>query len=183
MVSSNSYVGSKFKNLSLPLASLFVLGGVCLLAVLAQVKIYLPFSPVPITGQTFGVALLALLYGRTLGVATFTTYLLAGAAGAPVFANFQSGLSMGPTMGYLIGMWFSSLLIGTLSEKGFTKTWPKAFFVCVLGSLVVFTSGLTVLSFFVPKESLLVMGLFPFLAGDLFKNTLASFLATRIYKI
>jgi biotin transport system substrate-specific component len=183
MIRSQSVLNTKLKEITVPLALAFTVLGVGLLAVLAQVKIYLPFSPVPITGQTFGVALIALVYGRKLGLLTMSTYLLAGGLGAPIFAKFQSGLAIGPTMGYLIGMWFSTLLIGTLSDRGYAKSWPKAFLACVLGSLCVFSVGLLVLSYFVPSESLLVMGLYPFLIGDLFKNTLASFLASRIYKI
>ncbi len=183
MIQSKAYLSTKFKDLSFPISATFVVVGVSLLSILAQVKLYLPFSPVPITGQTFGVALIALIYGRKLGLITFSSYLMIGAFGAPIFAKFQSGLQLGPTMGYLIGMLASTLIIGTLSDKGYTKTWPKAFLSCVLGSFAVFSCGLTVLSFFVPTESLLMMGLIPFLAGDLFKNTLASFLATRIYKL
>ncbi|MCB0348609.1 MAG: biotin transporter BioY [Bdellovibrionales bacterium] len=183
MIPKQTYLSTKFKDLSFPIAATFVTMGVCFLSLLAQVKLYLPISPVPITGQTFGVALIALIYGRKLGIATISTYLVAGAFGAPIFAKFQSGLELGPTMGYLIGMWVSTFIIGTLSDNGYTKTWPKAFLSCVLGSLAVFACGLSVLAFFVPADSLLMMGLVPFIAGDLFKNTLASFLATRIYKL
>jgi biotin transport system substrate-specific component len=183
MAHSQSLISTKFKDMSLPLGILFVSVGVGLLAVLAQVKIYLPFTPVPITGQTFGVALLALIYGRNLGISTLSTYLLAGAFGAPVFAGLQSGLAAGPTMGYLVGMWFSALIIGTLSDRGFAKTWPKAFVSCLLGSVAVFACGLFVLSYFVPADALLMTGFIPFIAGDLFKSTLASFLATRLYKL
>jgi len=66
---------------------LFVTGGVIFLSALAQVAFPIPGSPVPFTGQTLGVLLLATSYGATLGATTFALYLLAGIAGAPIFAN------------------------------------------------------------------------------------------------
>ena len=77
-----------------------VTGGVILLALLAQVAIPLPFTPVPITGQTFAVAFISLVWGAKRGGAVVFAYLLVGAAGLPVFANAQSGLAVGPTMGF-----------------------------------------------------------------------------------
>src|SRR4051812_12271756 len=84
------------------LAALF--GGVLLLSLLAQVAIPLPWTPVPITGQTFGVALVALSWGRKRALSAFLAYLAVGAFGLPVFAAGKSGLMMGPTFGYLVGM-------------------------------------------------------------------------------
>ena len=63
--------------------ALFIFGGAIFLAVLAQISIPVPGSPVPVTGQTFGVLLLATSYGASLALSTFGLYLLAGIAGAP----------------------------------------------------------------------------------------------------
>lgn len=155
--------------------------GVAFLAALAQIAIPLPFTPVPITGQTFGVALLSLLLGRKWGFATVATYVAIGALGVPVFSGAAAGLKLASS-GYLIGMCVSSYVIGTLADKGWTKTFKKSFFACVLGSLCVFTCGLIVLSNFVPKETLFSAGLIPFIPGDILKSTLASLIASRVSK-
>lgn len=160
-------------------AALTVLLGVIALSALAQISIPLPFTPVPITGQTFGVTLIALFYGRKLGVATVASYLAVGAAGLPVFANWASGLTVGPTMGYLFGMLVSSFIVGTLADRGFTRSFLRAYVASLFGSLFIFGFGLAVLSFFVPKEMLLVSGLIPFIPGDLIKSALAALIASR----
>jgi len=79
-------------------------GGVLFLALLAQIAIPVPGSPVPVTGQTLGVLLLGTTYGASLGASTFAFYLLAGIAGAPVFAQHSFGIAKvtGATGGYLI---------------------------------------------------------------------------------
>ena len=155
-----------------------VLVGVMLLALLAQVSLRLPFTPVPITGQTFGVYLIALIYGRKLGSITVASYLFVGALGAPIFASAQSGLSFGPTLGYLVGMMLASLVVGELSDGGFARGLKGAWGVAIVGSVCVFSCGLIGLSFFVPKAALLASGLFPFIPGDLIKTALAASIAS-----
>lgn len=153
--------------------------GVVLISALAQVAIPLPWTPVPITGQTFGVALVALLWGRARGVGVMATYLLLGGIGLPVFALGRDFVVFGPSSGYLAGMFMAAFLVGELADRGFTRTWGHAFLAATLGSAVIFTFGLLVLSFFVPREILFVSGLLPFLPGDILKNALASFIASR----
>jgi biotin transport system substrate-specific component len=166
---------------NLALTSLLsVIAGVGLLALCAQIKIPLSWTPVPVTGQTFGVALLALLWGSRLSLATFTTYLVVGFLGAPVFAGGVSGLLIGPTFGYLIGMMFASWLIGKLSDVGWSRNFLKALGACYVGSLVTFTCGIIGLSFFIPADKLLMAGVIPFLPGDLIKNILAAFTTSRL---
>ena len=94
--------------------AVLVVSGVLGLAVLAQIAIPVPGSPVPVTGQTLGVLILGTAYGSTLGVTTFGLYLLAGIAGAPVFANSGQGLDriVGATGGYLIGMLVATFVLG-----------------------------------------------------------------------
>jgi biotin transport system substrate-specific component len=154
--------------------------GVGMLSLLAQLKIILPWTPVPITGQTFGVALLALLWGSRLSLTTFATYLGLGFLGAPIFASGLSGLLIGPTFGYLVGMLIASWVIGKLSDKGWGSSFKKAFFACYLGSAIIFSCGLVGLSFFIPSNQLFFAGVLPFLVGDLIKNTLAAFTISRV---
>ncbi|AZZ37218.1 biotin transporter BioY [Bdellovibrio sp. qaytius] len=151
---------------------------VVILSLMAQVSIPLPFTPVPITGQTFAVSFLALMLGRKLGTSSVFAYLLVGAAGLPVFAAGKSSLG-GPTTGYLVGMLLGTWIMGTLSDRGCTKSFIKTFLVSYIGSVCVFGYGLLILSLFIPHEGLFVAGLYPFLFGDFLKNILATTLVTK----
>lgn len=161
---------------------LSVMAGSLLLAALAQVSVPLPFTPVPITGQTFGVALLALTWGSRRAMAAFALYLVEGFVGLPFFAMGASGFSVGPTLGYLLGMFVACGVVGHLADRGHSKKLSSAFLSCVLGSALIFSVGLFGLSFFVPKESLLSLGLLPFLPGDVIKNFLAAYMVSRLSK-
>lgn len=175
-ISMNNYKNLKALDLN---NFLLIAKGIVVLSLLAQIKIPLPWSPVPITGQTFGVALLALSMGRKNGFIITLSYLLLGFSGAPIFAGGSSGLSIGPTFGYLIGMLFSSIIMGQLKDLGLTTTFFKTLSCAYIGSIVTFSLGLFVLSYFVPNQFLLMAGLFPFLIGDLIKNTIASVIVSK----
>ncbi|MGE3975234.1 MAG: biotin transporter BioY [Bdellovibrionales bacterium] len=159
-----------------------VLLGVGLLSLLAQVTIRLPFTPVPITGQTFGVFLVTLLLGRRMATATVISYLGVGAIGLPVFAMGQAGLAIGPTMGYLLGMLVSSFVVGTLADCGYAKTFLSCLGLGVVSSVCVFGFGLAGLSFFIPSEMLFSAGFIPFIPGDLIKTVTASLIVTGASK-
>jgi len=158
---------------------LAVLTGSILLTVLSRLSIVLPFTPVPITGQTFGVAFLALSLGGTRAVSAFALYALEGVVGLPVFAAATGGA----TMGYLVGMFVASGVVGYLADIGAAKTVPRAFLCCVLGSFCVFSFGLIGMAFFVPANTLLKVGLLPFIPGDIIKNLLAASLAVSVRRI
>jgi len=156
--------------------------GVFLLSIMAQVSIPLPYTPVPITGQTFGVIFLALLWGwKRSGISVFI-YLSIGALGLPVFAMGKSGLLWGPSFGYLIGMFFAAMTIGYFSDIGWTRSFKKALITVILGSILIYIPGLFMLSYFVPSDKILVLGLYPFILGDLIKCTLAATLASKLKK-
>ena len=161
-------------------ASAKVLLSVLALSLLAQIKFYLPLSPVPVTGQTFGVALLSLILGRKLAVTSVASYLAIGFAGLPVFAGLSAGF-VGASSGYLVGMLAASYAVGGLSDLGAKKSFSKALASTCLGSFLIFSFGVAGLSFFVPQEELLLLGVFPFLAGDLVKNLLAATIATKFF--
>ncbi len=154
-----------------------ILGGVLLLALLAQITVPLPWTPVPITGQTFGVTLVSLLWGWKRAGTVLLTYLALGASG--LVSVFAVGAVMGPTLGYLIGMFLASVVMGALADRGVTNTFLKTFLVSYLGSAIVFVCGLIGLSFFLPSEALIVSGLIPFLPGSFIKNFLASALVFK----
>ncbi|MGE0632594.1 MAG: biotin transporter BioY [Pseudobdellovibrionaceae bacterium] len=154
--------------------------GVVLMGALAQITIQLPWTPVPITGQTFGVALVSLLWGGKRGLAVMLGYLGAGGLGFPVFAMGGSGISLGPTLGYLLGMTAASYWMGWLSDIGWTKTFMRTYLTAFSGSVITFFCGIVGLSFFVPTENLFMAGVLPFLPGDLIKTVLAASLAHKL---
>lgn len=164
------------------LVSLFC--GLGLLYLLSQLSIKLSFTPVPITGQTFGVALLALLWGSKRAFSCVALYISIGAVGLPVFALSSALITFGPSSGYLIGMLIASFIVGRLSDLGYTKTFGRALAASYVGSTIIFTCGVFVLSFYVPSFSAAIsLGVLPFLAGDLIKNSLAASIATYSKKI
>jgi biotin transport system substrate-specific component len=154
--------------------------GTAIIALVAQISIPLPFTPVPITGQTFGVALISLLWGQKRGLASVGLYLSLGFCGLPVFALGKSGLNIGPTSGYLIGMMVAAYLMGTLADRGWTKTFWRTWAAAFCGSLVTFLCGVLVLSLYIPKDSLLVAGVLPFIPGDVIKTLLAVVIVRQV---
>ena len=152
-----------------------VASGVLAIAAAAQVRIPVPFSLVPITGQTFAVMLIAALYGPRRGVATVLAYITSGALGLPFFAGGAAGLAYlaGPTTGYIAGWIGATWLIGSLMERGWSqRAWTTALAMW-LGSLVIFAGGVLWLSRFVGFEQAVVTGFFPFVPGDIIKIMLA----------
>lgn len=158
---------------------LAVLAGTGMLTVLAKISIVLPFTPVPITGQTFGVAFLALSWGRRRAVASFALYLAEAFVGLPVLAVAVGGA----TFGYLIGMLIACGVVGFLADQGYAKTLRSAFLCCVAGSVCIFSCGLIGLSIYLPANSLLGAGLIPFIPGDIIKNLLAAGLAVSMRRV
>lgn len=159
---------------------LAILGGCLGLSLLAQVSITLPWTPIPITGQTFGVALMALSLGRNRAISSFVVYTFVGWMGIPVFALGRSGLTIGPTLGYLVGMFLACALVGSLADRGYAKKFTTAWLSCFAGSLVVFACGVIGLSFFLPSDKLLMAGVIPFLPGDIIKNILAATIVSGV---
>ncbi len=153
-----------------------LLGGSLLIALAAQLQILLPFSPVPVTGQTFAVLLLGALYGSRRGPATVVTYLMLGAIGLPVFAGGAAGLArfVGPTAGYLVGFVAAAFAVGSLSERGWDRRpWTTAASM-IIGNVIIYAIGILWLSRFVGWEAVVNTGVLPFLPGDALKIALAT---------
>ena len=142
----------------------------------AQLEVVLPFSPVPLTGQTFGVLLAGLLLGSRWGTAAVAAYLAEGLLGLPVFAGGAAGplILAGPTAGYLAGFLPAAYLAGRLAERGWDRSPLKAAAAMLLGSAAIFFCGLLNLARFLPLPQLLSAGLIPFLPGDVVKSALAA---------
>ncbi len=162
-----------------------ILGGSLLLALSAQLQLPLPFSPVPVTGQTFAVLLLGALYGSRRGAVTVATYLAAGAAGLPVFAGGGFGVArlVGPTAGYLVGFVAAAFAVGALSERGWDRKPLTAAAGMALGNLIIYAAGVLWLSRFVGWGGVLEGGVLPFLVGDAFKIALAAALLPAGWKL
>ena len=146
-----------------------------LLAGCAYVTIHLPFSPVPITGQTFGVLLVAMALGRTRGTAVVAAYVMEGALGLPVFAGGTTGpaILVGPTGGYLLGFVAAAAVVGFLADRGWSRTLGLSLLAMTIGTAIIFAVGLAQLSLFVPADLLLATGFTPFLIGGAIKIALA----------
>ena len=162
-----------------------ILGGSLLIALSAQLQFVLPFSPVPITGQTFTVLLLGALYGSTRGPATIVTYLALGVVGLPVFAGGAFGVArlVGPTGGYLVGFLAAAFVVGFLSERGWDREpWSTAVSM-IIGNGIIYVGGVLWLSKFVGWPAVLSTGVIPFLAGDALKIALATILLPAGWKL
>ena len=148
-----------------------ILGASWIIAISAQITIYLPFSPVPITGQTLAVLMAGLILGKTLGTASIAAYLVQGAAGLPFFAGGKSGLAtlFGPTGGYLFGFLAAVYIVGMLSELRLKRSVIQASSAIVIGNVIIYVFGLVWLARFVGESQVLQLGLYPFLIGDLLK--------------
>ncbi|MCS6908286.1 MAG: biotin transporter BioY [Anaerolineales bacterium] len=162
-----------------------VLAGSWLIALAAQVSIPLPFSPVPITGQTFAVLLVGALLGRRLAGLSVAAYLAQGLAGLPVFAGGTSGLArlLGPTGGYLVGFLAAAYLVGYLAERGWTLQVGKTLLAMILGNVLIYLCGVSYLALFLGFEKALTAGLYPFLVGDAIKILLATLLLPLGWKV
>jgi biotin transport system substrate-specific component len=153
--------------------ALFVMGGVGFITLLAQVAIPVPGSPVPVTGQTLAVLLIGTTYGARLGLMTFATYLLAGVAGAPIFAGSTHGIEkvIGATGGYLVGMLVASLLLGYLADRKADQKFKTSFPALLFGDAVIFFFGLSWLHYSLDLSwsATFAAGLTPFIFGELLK--------------
>jgi len=165
--------------------SALIIAGCLLIALAAHLQVLLPFSPVPVTGQTFAVLFLGALYGSRRGPATVVTYLMLGAMGLPVFAGGMAGLArfVGPTAGYLLGFVVAAFVVGSLSERGWDRQpWTSAASM-IIGNGIIYALGVAWLWRFVGWEAVLNAGVVPFLPGDALKIALATILLPSGWRI
>lgn len=164
-----------------------VVGAAALTALAAQWRIVLPFTPVPITGQTFAVLLTGAALGWRLGAAGQGLYLLVGILGAPVFSEASGGWAVitGATGGYLVGFLFAAALVGWMAEAGHDRAFPTMFTAFVAGSLVIYLFGVAVLMSATgwPVSEAVEKGVAPFLLGDLIKAAAAGILLPGAWKL
>lgn len=156
--------------------SVLVVAGSVLMALSAQLTFYLPFTPVPVTGQTFGVLLLGAALGSRRGAAAMAVYLAEGAVGLPVFSGGACCLPwlVGPTAGYLWSYPLAAFVVGALAERGWDRHPFRAGMAMVAGNVVIYTIGLPWLAAHVGTPRVLEAGLLPFIPGDMIKIVLAA---------
>lgn len=145
--------------------------GSLVVAVAAQIAIPLPWTPVPITGQTLGVLLVSASLGWRRGALSLALYLGEGAAGLPVFAGGAAGVVhlMGPSAGYLWSFPFVAALVGWLAEHGWDRRLWTAVLAMALGELAVYAFGVPWLARFIGWERVWMAGFWPFLPGAVVK--------------
>jgi len=158
-----------------------------LTAVLAQVAFRLPGTPVPVTFQVLGVALSGLLLGSRLGALAQFEYLLAGLAGAPVFAGWSGGPTaiVGPSGGYIPGFVLGALVTGAIFERCRRQDAPRAFAAGMAGVAAIYLCGVAWLSVWLRIGGGIwhglpawLLGVAPFVGVDALKVTVAAMIAT-----
>jgi biotin transport system substrate-specific component len=165
---------------------ILVMVGAISIGFCAQIAVVLPFSPVPVTGQTFAVLITGVLLGAKRGCLSVLLYVVQGALGFPVFSMGRSGLVtlLGPTGGYLIGFIAASYVVGWLAERGWDRKVSTAVLAMIIGSIVIYVFGILWLYGFAGSvEGALVMGLYPFIPGDIVKILLAAILLPSGWKV
>jgi biotin transport system substrate-specific component len=164
---------------------LIVLGAL-FVAALAQLKIPLPFTPVPLTGQTFAVLLVGATLGSKRGALSMALYIALGALGLPVFAGGESGVAYlsGATLGYLVGFVMAAYVIGLLAERGLERSVRTSLIPFLVGTIIIYACGVAWLTILLGSLSkAIAAGLLPFLVGDAIKLIAAALVLPGAWKI
>lgn len=160
---------------------LLVTAGITVVAALAQVEI--PMWPVPITGQTLGVMLVAAALGFRRGVAALAGYLVLGLAGAPIFAGFTGSIAAigKPSFGFVIGFVATAAVVGWLAERRWDRRPLLSIALFGLASLIPFAFGipymagvLAAMGSPVDLGGALALGFLPFIVGGIVKWAIAA---------
>lgn len=164
-----------------------VVGYAALVGLVAQISIPLPFTPVPITGQTFGVLLGGMALGWRRAVAGMLVYLALGLVGLPWFAEHQGGVHIvfAPTFGYLLGFVFAAGVLGKLAQLRADRNPSLTLGAMVIGNAIIYLFGVTWLMFAIHVDlwKAVALGLTPFLFGDAIKALLAATLLPAAWKV
>ncbi len=163
--------------------------GIVLLALAAKIKVPMWPSPVPITMGTFAVLTIGAAYGARLGLVTILGYMLIGALGYDVFAGSSAETAglvymMGGTGGYLAGYVLATLILGTLSQRGWDRSVVKMAAAMLLGNALIYVPGVLWLHQFTTGwAQTFDWGLTPYLVGDAMKLTLAALILPLVWKL
>lgn len=169
------------------MTAVWVIGFAGLTALSAQIRIPLPFTPVPITGQTFAVLLSGAVLGWMAGGSSQILYLAMGAVGWPVFAGGSGSWEIvtGATGGYLIGFILAAMLVGWLAEQRQDRHFLTTVTAFGVGTLVIYFCGVTglLLSTEMNLTAAIANGVAPFIVGDLVKAGAAGLLLPTAWKL
>lgn len=155
--------------------------------IMGFIKIPLPFSPVPITGQTFAVMLAGGLLNPVSAFFSIFVFDLLGAVGIPVFSGFVGGINIliGPTGGYLLSLPFAAFFTSLFFKK--TKiNFLYVFIANILFSIIlVYFIGIIQLSFIsgINYKKAFLLGALPFIPGDLIKAFFAAYFTLKLKTI
>ena len=162
--------GSLTRNLFLSL------GFAIVTALSAQIRVVIPISPVPITGQTFVVLLAGLVLGSTFGAVSMLMYLFIGMSGLPFFSAGVAGLAIlkSPTIGYIIGFFLAANVIGRFANKPILGI--------ALGSVLIYICGVVglILILNTSVSNAITIGVVPFIIGDVIKSIIAITVAYKL---
>jgi len=185
---TNTTVAGVFRPCNKTYAGLYdislLIAGSLLIGLCAQIKIWLPFSPVPVTLQTFAVLMLGALLGCRRGGLCVLAYIIEGAAGLPVFAaGIGPSVLSGPTAGYLVGFITAASITGLLAEKGWDRRVGTTVLAMLLGNASIYVFGLLWLSCLIGAKNAVILGLYPFIIGDCLKIALAAVILPSGWKL
>ena len=180
-VLADAFSGSRAGDLTL------VVGFACFVGLTAQVAIPLPFTPVPITGQTFGVLLGGMALGWRRAAAGMVLYTIVGLAGFPWFAQAHGGLALlgAPSFGYILGFIAAAIAVGRLAEARFDRNPLLTLAAMVAGNCVIYLFGVgwLAVTLRVGLRDAVALGLVPFLLGDAIKALLAAGLMPGAWRL
>ncbi len=165
----------KFFAIKFEVVLLFVLS--MMISFSAHLKIFLPFTPVPITFQTFTVLFISMLVGARRSLFIILIYIFQGIIGLPVFAS-GAGVRyiLGPTGGYILGFLIGGYVVGFLAERGFDRDFYRTFIAMFLGNIIIYLFGVLWLSKFVTGiYKAIIVGVVPFIVVDVIKIIIAGF--------
>jgi len=163
----------------------FALGFACLTGLLAQLRFYLPYTPVPVTGQVFAVLLSGVVLGKWYGGVSQGLYAAIGAAGVPWFTGGKAGLEIltGVTGGYILGFIAASLIIGWFTDEyKQSRSFAGILGIMMLGIAVIYVFGVVQLSIVlgVNATKAIELGAVPFIGVDIYKALIVSAMALAI---
>jgi len=161
-----------------------ILAGSVLIAISARLAVWVPFSPVPVTGQTFAVLMIGALFGARRGGLTVLAYVTEGLVGLPVFAGGTGTIAwlIGPTGGYLLGFIAAAVLVGYLAQRGWDRKIWTTVIAMLAGNICIYAFGLLWLTILMVDNKFKI-GVWPFIAGDVVKTVVAALLLPAGWKV
>ena len=164
----------------------------CITGIMAQIRIPLPWTPVPITGQTFAVMLSGVMQGGFWGSISQLFYITGGIAGIPWFSGFNAGIKylLGPTGGYIAGFILASAFVGMITDGNIRARKLRLLLPLMLLANFVLIYGPGVLHLAVWNKlvtgrwesmtNLIFAGVLPFIPGDIIKILVSAIVATTL---